>query len=419
MANASFLYTFLIQPLASLVLFIFGFGLVEEHTLPDSMAPGSSFVASWTIEQGSASGFARLQISFPPGMEVSPIETQNASFTFERQKAKLIWMDVPSSPSLHIKLRIVALPEFQGGNVTQRFSFIQNGTRQDVEFEPHVISLDWGESVSENAAIEQNPEVHVSRNIAQTENNVARMDLDIRDFVPGTFMKIEEIIPTGCDVEWIHDGEPSIKDRYGDTLLLVWQHAPNQPRMRLSYRVSGDLASCSSGIHGHFYSVKNNQKNHRFIPPIDDMDFNTADVAEENPTPESLGQIEEAQAEKQPLNPEVQSTSSGTPPSPKRVIPEPDAGIAFRVQVLAGHRDVSQAWFAKKFNFHNQVDAERHENWIKYTTGNHGQYESARDSREQIRRAHALPGPFVTAYLDGERVTVQEALLVSQQNWTP
>ncbi len=132
MANASFLYTFLIQPLASLVLFIFGFGLVEEHTLPDSMAPGSSFVASWTIEQGSASGFARLQISFPPGMEVSPIETQNASFTFERQKAKLIWMDVPSSPSLHIKLRIVALPEFQGGNVTQRFSFIQNGSRQDV-----------------------------------------------------------------------------------------------------------------------------------------------------------------------------------------------------------------------------------------------------------------------------------------------
>jgi hypothetical protein len=87
--------------------------------------------------------------------------------------------------------------------------------------------------------------------------------------------------------------------------------------------------------------------------------------------------------------------------------------------VLAGHRDVSQAWFAKKFNFHNQVDAERHENWIKYTTGNHGKYESARNSREQIRRAHALPGPFVTAYLDGERVTVQEALLVSQQNWTP
>jgi hypothetical protein len=37
----------------------------------------------------------------------------------------------------------------------------------------------------------------------------------------------------------------------------------------------------------------------------------------------------------------------------------------------------------------------------------------------RIAQAHQFPGPFVTAYLRNERITVQEALLLSKQNWIP
>jgi hypothetical protein len=46
------------------------------------------------------------------------------------------------------------------------------------------------------------------------------------------------------------------------------------------------------------------------------------------------------------------------------------------------------------------------------------QYKDARDARVKITtESSKLPGPFVTAYNDGERITVQEALLISKQLW--
>jgi hypothetical protein len=61
---------------------------------------------------------------------------------------------------------------------------------------------------------------------------------------------------------------------------------------------------------------------------------------------------------------------------------------------------------------------ERHQGWIKYVTGSFGTYRDARDRRVSLVDAgHKFPGPFVTAYQDGTRITVQEALAISGQQW--
>ena len=56
--------------------------------------------------------------------------------------------------------------------------------------------------------------------------------------------------------------------------------------------------------------------------------------------------------------------------------------------------------------------------WIKYTVGNHSEYKKARDSRNELNN-HEFPGPFVSAYNYGERISVQEALILSKQSWIP
>ena len=72
----------------------------------------------------------------------------------------------------------------------------------------------------------------------------------------------------------------------------------------------------------------------------------------------------------------------------------------------------------KTYSFDEDYNIENHNGWIKYTTGKYTQYKDARDARVRITNASSkLPGPFVTAYNDGERITVQEALLVSKQLW--
>ena len=50
--------------------------------------------------------------------------------------------------------------------------------------------------------------------------------------------------------------------------------------------------------------------------------------------------------------------------------------------------------------------------------GNHSEYKKARDSRNELKN-HEFPGPFVSAYNYGERISVQEALILSKQNWIP
>ena len=408
MALFAFASSILYHPLINAFLLFIGLGLVEEHTLPESMAVGSSTVASWTIDKGQTAGFARFQLSFPPGIVIEPLETDGASFTYEDRKAKFIWMDIPTTPSIHISLRLSTHNNFIGGEVKQWFSFIEEGSRQDVDFEPHVISLDKTPATASQTTDSWNPQA--IRSLTLEGADIGYMELEFSGFEPGSFMKWEEIIPSDCVFEWESNGNPSIEDRYGDTLLLVWQHAPAIQSIQLSYRMSGDMMTCSDNVHGTWHTILNNEPHSVTIPamPLERHLPQDSDVADRDLL------IEENASSTHDVSLEVPA-----PNRPTFSVPEPDYGIAYRVQIMACHRDVDQLWFEQHYAFREQIDTERHNSWIKYTTGSHAHYRHARNQRERIAQTHALPGPFVTAYLRNDRITVQEALLLSKQNWMP
>ena len=69
-----------------------------------------------------------------------------------------------------------------------------------------------------------------------------------------------------------------------------------------------------------------------------------------------------------------------------------------------------------KLSIGSKVSMELHEGWKKYIVGKYDKYKDARDSREAIR-SKGVENPFVTAYNSGKRITVQEALMVSSQQW--
>lgn len=99
-------------------------------------------------------------------------------------------------------------------------------------------------------------------------------------------------------------------------------------------------------------------------------------------------------------------------------IPSPETSISYKVQIAAGKKEVKPSYFKSRHNITETVSIEYHNNWYKYTLGKYGTYKSARDKRNQIwEDNNKINDAFVTAYNAGERISVQEALMISKQKW--
>ncbi len=96
--------------------------------------------------------------------------------------------------------------------------------------------------------------------------------------------------------------------------------------------------------------------------------------------------------------------------------PGAEEGISYKVQIAASHKLVRKDYF-KKFNIYETVHVELHEGWHKYTIGNFKVYKDARDHRVKIWNSTPITDAFVCAYSSGNRITVQEALMIANQKW--
>lgn len=132
-----------------------------------------------------------------------------------------------------------------------------------------------------------------------------------------------------------------------------------------------------------------------------------ADVAKTEPVKEEVA------AEPEPVQ-EKKEVKAAAPVANRSA--EPVAGLVFKVQVCATHRTVDATFVKNNYKLTDEVLQEMHEGWFKFTVGGYGQYAEARNKREDLAPFN-LPGPFVTAYNNGNRITVQEALMISKQQW--
>ncbi len=359
-------------------------GIVQEHDLPGDIEVGQTHLVTWSLDIFDCEGFARFQIQFPEGIDVQPAETANASFSFEDGKAKFIWMELPPKNTLEVSLKIAADDRFEGGSVTQWFSFIRDGRRKDVEFEPHHLARKETAVAARNA---ESSEFQVLRKWTATTKRSGTMTVTISGHEPGQFLKLTEVLGPHDAASILEDSDCQIRDAFDDQLVFIWQAAPNTPEIIVKYTLRGGEPL---SVGGRVSTILDNVAVEQSIEAMESM----AETGS--------------------------SASVSSAPSESSPEPEPSVeDIAFRIQILATHAEVSTNAVKRIYAYPGDVRLERHSEWHKFTTGYHSTYKAARDNRVELSTHHTFPGPFVAAYRKGQRITVQEALLVSKQNWIP
>jgi len=221
--------------------------------------------------------------------------------------------------------------------------------------------------------------------------------------------KIIETIPNGYTVQNIDD-KGAIFNVEGNTVKYMWMNLPLEQEFTISYKLypieNAPIERVT--INGNFsYSHNNITKTVK----IENKDFEqTSKVLADVTTPTAPPVTPVVQ-----VPPVVQAPPVVTKPVVTEILSQ--ASVTYRIQIAASHKLVNVKKFFKKFKVTDQVIVDQHEGWNKYLIAGFGEYKTARDYRQQIWTETDVHDAFVAAYNNGQRITVQEALMISNQQW--
>jgi len=291
------------------------------------------------------------------------------------------------------------------------------------------------------------------------------VELDVAKGDVSGFAKLQQNLPPGFSAEQGESANAtfSFKDQ---KVKFLWMALPNN-NFQVSYKVNVDASlSGNQIIEGTFAYIQDNETEKYVIPKdIISVGANQADAAnqaamdkiladqqakedaaetarkeaasaeetEEVAAVEEVTEVVEEVAEPiveaveeiaEEVVEAVEEVVEATPAPAKTVEPVADyndammkskAGLVFRVQVAAGPSQVDPSFFVNKYGISDAIVIEEHEGLFKYVVGEFGSYRPAKTFSNELRDNNSVEGPFVTAYNDGVRIHVKEALDIAGQ----
>jgi hypothetical protein len=409
---------------------------------PTEVQAGEEFIVTLTIEKGTIQSFSRYTLDLPYGLTATRINTANADFSFEEQRVRMIWLKLPPDEKITASFNVKVHERLKGKfKLDGEFSYIDNNERKNIP-----ISGSSEIDILPNPSIDQSQVVDIKdfeelvlpsiqqenkykdftvvrRKPLKTGNHELTIEIEVSKKNLDKFAKIEEYIPTGFRaVEG--DSKNGIFSFSQGVVKLLWMNLPEESNFVVSYKIIPDPGKTEEElkISGSFsYIIGNESKTIAIVEKNYDLAENT-ETTNIDETKVINGAEEITQTKDSVDTKEVKKNESGiislvTEKSENEFALKPEAGIYYRIQIAAGHRSIDiEKYFSQK-NVSDDVKMEYHEGWKKYTIGSFYVYKDARDYRVEIWKTTPIDDAFVTAYNSGERITVQEALLIANHKW--
>ncbi|GHT65683.1 hypothetical protein FACS189452_00230 [Bacteroidia bacterium] len=446
--------------------------------MPQQIDAGESFTVELTINKYDISGDARFIQRFPEGFTVEEIPDKNAGAQFEwkpaNQQLFFRWDSVhplPDAPVINMAYRVVTAQNCQPGEtqINGRLIYIDNQgelVREEM-ISPvfDIIGAGGNNVVEENkvqvappqappiakpkptinnngnkikdedidapvisvpkASLAQNNNVYVIRQTPYIDENIYRVNLLIIKRGLDGYGCLEENISPATQIE-ATETKGAKMEITDNKIRFTWTKLPKSDSVPISYKITSI----------HFADMKTKPEifiNGKFSFVSDGVK-DSVDIVERDITISQWLPVPDATLTDISLNALISGggTTLSSPSSSHCNVSrgKPGRGLVFKIQVLAARRALSDDEICEKLKQKGielkeviTEDVVRHpgeEFPYKYAIGNFRSYEQACIWRDNMQRRFGRdnsgrPNAFLVCYYNGDRITVQEALLIESR----
>jgi hypothetical protein len=435
---------------------VFDHNIAVNVSAPTNVTGGDEFQVQVTLNKGNLESFSRLMQELPAGLKAKSVTSANADFTFKDNKVRLIWLKMPETENVTITYTIQVDQRLKGNfDLGGKFSYIDNNERKSVDATPVKINISPNPNIDSSLIVDikdykdkvipellptDKPEVACIRQkpfLAPEADGSFVINLLVNKESAQKFAKIQEDVPNGFTALKI-DSKAGIFSFKDTKAKFLWMNLPSDKYFMVSYRlVPAPGVTQAPILKGKFSYVIDDK--------TIDIDIVERDMDIANLTSEQVktlvAEVQTKPAFQVPIAeiPQVKAIKDTTAkllvaqkdiktdkkkkwfwqkrPGDRQYMLEPEDGVYFRIQLAAGHKPIDIKRYFKKLKISDEVRIEEHDGWRKYSLGSFNEYKLARDYRIHIWNTTPIGDAFVAAYNSGSRITVQEALMITNQQW--
>jgi hypothetical protein len=416
--------------------------------IPRFIEPGKDLTVNMLVTRGATRGFIKIEKYFPVGIVAVPVDAAGAEFSFNNNYLVIFWKEFPDKDEVEVKYKLTVPSTIEGkGKIEGKVSYFEKGKMTNYAFEDLDVTFQKADAEDETEKTLETPlkvivgapnktkgsiekvakpiptTLQAKRNINVLNATEMLVQINIQQTNLTGFLKLEENIPAGLKA--VADGAGTSTFSFVDNKAkFIWSDAPKENQITVSYKLMRDGFNATSlSLDGSANYLDNGDTKKVDIKDENiTWDFKQSEATEKAVVKpdasakkeKQVGKKDDSKAEK--VAPKKNSKPVDSPeskPITNKSSNQSKGGIVFKVQICATQNKSEATKVAAEFNISEEIESEMQDGWHKYTIGSFDSYEDAKNMRDVKGNLSSVP--FVAAYYNGKRVSVQEALMIRSQ----
>ena len=416
--------------------------------IPRFIEPGKDLTVNMLLTRGATRGFIKIEKYFPVGIVAVPVDVAGAEFSFNNNYLVIFWKEFPDKDEVEVKYKLIVPATIEGkGKIEGKVSYFEKGKMTNYAFEDLGITFQKADSDDETEKTLETPlkvivgapnktkgsiekvakpiptTLQAKRNINVLNATEMLVQINIQQTNLTGFLKLEENIPAGLKAVAAGAGTSTFSF-VDNKVKFIWSDAPKENQITVSYKLMRDGFNATSlSLEGSANYLDNGDTKKVDIKDENIVwDFKQSEATEKATVkPDAT-----ARKEKQVAKKDDSKTEKVTPKKTSKPVDSPESkpitnkssnqskgGIVFKVQICATQNKSEAIKVAAEFNLTEEIESEMQDGWHKYTIGSFDTYEDAKNMRDG--KGNLASVPFIAAYYNGKRISVQEALMIRSQ----